>query len=46
MWGIGRKVLGGGTSECGEYGEKVLEMEPVNVGNREKRCWEEEPLNV
>ena len=37
MWGIGRKCLGEGTSECGEYGEKVLEKEPVNVGNREKR---------
>ena len=27
-------MLGGGTSE------------PVNVGNRKKRCWEEEPVNV
>ena len=38
-------MLGEGTNECGEYGEKLLEKEPVNVGNREKRCWEEEPVN-
>ena len=24
----------------------MLQKEPMNVGNREKRCWEEEPVNV
>ena len=39
-------MLGEGTSGCGEYGEKVLEEEPVNEGNREERCWEEGPVDV
>ena len=24
----------------------MLEKEPMNVGNREKGCWEKEPVNV
>ena len=31
-------MLGEGISGCGKYGEKVLEEEPVKVGNREERC--------